>query len=227
MAVVLEQDELYDPGTTGTTVDEEYTIPSGISLAILVVGSRADIHVTNTPSWNTTENFTLKQNIDNGANAYDCAMAIYGLINPTATTADISYTKSNSSEFAHHLFLLSGTDTTDVATAIQDVTFVNNVGNTSTSVIASGGTSGNYPILVGTFGAGGGDPTSNNQSMTEIHESSVGFQSAYAAHGVMTLPSAVTITWNATNENIGAVLGIKPAAAGGTILPMTARHYLG
>lgn len=223
MAIALASSELMIPTGTLTTVDETYTMPSGVSLSLVFIGSRANVGVTETPSWNGTEDYTLITNVDAGSNNYDTAIALYGLVNPTSGEADLDYTMDSGRQFYHSMLNWSGTINTSVANATNVIEEVNNQGNTNTTVFAEGGTTGRTTVLGAVLGDANSATHSNDASMTELHEGagSGNSTSHYVCYKIGGAPHAVTITWGSTNENTGIFLELIPS-----ILPMAARHYL-
>lgn len=218
MAIVREGFESFNPAVTTTTVDETYTLPTGTTLSVLVIFVRGNIDVTELPSWNGTEDFTLVRELDDNARGDNAHTYIYGLVSPTVTTADIDYTVTSNSAIKHVLVNYSGTVTSSVADAIkflnEDLTWWSS--SASTSVLSSGGTSGNTLFLVGQH-SGAGDPASNNASFTEIVDDGAGgspYIAFYVAEDIGGAPSAVTITWGATDQCSAALFEIVPDTDG-------------
>jgi len=231
MAITFEGSTLFETTTTGpgfyTTVDEEATVQSGTTLSILSIHMRADIDVTELPSWNGTEDFTLIHQTTSSGNSLDTHTYIYGLVSPTATTADIDYTIDSSDMFSHTLMNFSGTETSSVANATNYLNEDVNDTATSTGVHSSAGTSGRTLVLAGTHASAAGDPMSNNATFTEVSEgdafdSSSGI-SYYVCYKLAGAPTAVTITYSESNENSSALIELIPAS--GLSIPVAMHNY--
>jgi hypothetical protein len=234
MAITLLGSDFFETTTTGpgfyTNVDEEHTVPSGCTMLVTLSQFRANIDITTTPSWNTSETLTEVRKSTSSGNIYDSHIYCHALKDPTATTADYSYVIDSSDRFSHSLFYFSG-NFTSVA---SNLSFVNEDVNdtaTSTGVHAAGSPpAGCTLILGGSHASAAGDPSSNNASFTEIADGDAFDSSSgiayYSAYKLNAGPTAVTLTWATSDENASILIALTEDSSSG-ILPMTARHYLG
>jgi len=152
----------------------------------------------------------------------DIRIYTYGMVSPGANTANGRTAYQYSGAPAVSVWMnFSGTDTASVAAATNYIDDVVNTTITSTSVLSSGGTSGNSLMVFGmaqtSFMAG----ASINASFTEILDGQTGSGTSECAYYLASLfggaPAGPTITWGSTNEN-SAVL-IELVEAGLTALP--------
>ena len=196
-----------------------HTVTAGTTL-LLVVLERLAPEEASAVSWNGA-GMTLVTRLDVSDLSGDIGMSVWGLISPTPATGDVAITSSTSTWASQHwkaAVNVHGTVTTSVAAAISNLTIDENTSTTTTNVHASGGSSPNKLLFVGACAGNDSVPISNNASFTEILEDVTGGvdinhldASAYIAH--KDAPSAITVTWNADDENIGGLFELVAAAA--------------
>ena len=207
--------------TSSAVTDVSYstTVDASTTLLVLFISCEAGESVTDTPAFNTSENFTLiHATTESGSNA-DVRTYLYGLVSPTVTTANITFTLSATDTCFSCALNYIGTVSSSVANATNFLSEdVNNAaGETSTTVHASAGNSGNALLMGGAFKSGHGDPASNASSFTEIYDAATGTAdfsdlSYYVAELLNSAPSAITVTWATTDSNVGNYIEIVAAA---------------
>ena len=204
------------------TNDLSHVVTTGTTLLLCFVAHKAIEGVTSV-TWNTVS-LTKITDLETESLGSDAGGSIWGLISPTPATADFEITGEESIFNGWHIkagINVHGTNIDSVAAAISNLTLdENNVIATNTNVHASGGTVGNWLLF---FGVGIGDdmlPISNNASFNELAEINSGGGSSDATDGSIYLAdktgvSAITVTFSATDENVGGLFEIVVAAAGG------------
>ena len=204
-----------------TSVSDSHTVDSGTTLLFVTTSMEAGEGLdAGPPAWNTTETMTLIRATTNSGSNQDVRNNTYALVNPTATTANITYSHTSTDNMSHVAVNYLGTETSSVAAATNALNEDVNDTATSTTVLASGGAAGSTLVAVGVFKGGDGDPASNNASFNELADSSTGASttsdtSFYVADLIgISGATAVTITWAGTDENAGQLVEIIPAAAG-------------
>lgn len=220
MAIVREGVSLFETQVSDTspftTMAESHTVQSGTTLLVLCICMDANIDVTVTPFFNTSETMTLIHQTTSSGNSADTHCYTYGLVNPTATTADIEYTVDSTDELFHAAINYSGTISTSVAAATNYLAEDVNDAATATTVIGSVGTTGATLLFTGVYHGADGDPASNATSFTEIADGDAFDTGAGIAYYVAELiggaPEAITVTWAAgSDENAGQMIELLPA----------------
>lgn len=232
MAIVRENSASTEHNTTHTTVDDTYTIPSGTTLSVLVVMCRANIDLTETPTWDAAganEDYTLIN--DTGTDqGDDMRVYIYGLVSPTSGTSKIiDYTLDSQNSSMNALINYSGTIDTSVAAATNFLSEANArwASSGSTQVHSSAGTSGATMFLAGALSANAGDPISNDAGFAELAEGDTTNFAYYVADDIGGAPSAITVTYSATDQHASALIEILPAATGGNRLLLIEPQRMG
>ena len=214
MAVTRVGTETIDVRTvTGTSHSFSHTVPTGCDLLIVCAGAQASASVTGTPSWDGNNLTLINQTTSSAGNA-DANNWCYGLLSPSNATGTLSLAFLANNEAAWVACVnFAGTDTASIAAATNFVTEDVNDAETSTSVHASGGSSGNALLFVGNFVGADGSPATNNASFTEIYDTDTGGGagnnndfSCYIAELLSGLPSAIVVTWGATDENASQLI---------------------
>jgi hypothetical protein len=200
-------ENLGDGSSRAPPFTEEITVPANTSL-MLCAALRTGNEVESAVSWNTSEALTQIYE-DTATSSTDAGLSIWGIVDPTATTADIVFSTStgdwdNYSAFTCYAW--AGTVTTSVAAATNVGTAVEDkAGSTSACAIASSeGTAGNINVLYGTAFGNDMQPASNDVSFTELLDASDGGGNSdgayYVAYG--DAPSQPTLSWATTDENL-------------------------
>lgn len=215
-------DSSYFETTTGTnSYDMSHTTPSGASILIVsacMLGNRAFNGVA---TWDTDDMDLIGETALTSSGVPD--VGIWGFVSPAAKTANVNVSWTNASEpFWIAAQSFAGTVTTSVPDATNLVETVTN-GATSTTVFASGGSSGNALLVVAGAIGDDMDPASNDAGFTEILDQGTGGGSGinadlccYIAELLSGLPSAVTITWATSDDNSGMLIELVAASAGTT-----------
>jgi hypothetical protein len=198
-----------------------HTVGSGTTLLIITVHITADESVTGTPTWNTNEDFTLIDVTTASASDLDTVTYVYGLVDPTATTANIVVNLTTSSEMLGVVAVnYSGTETASVAAATnflsEDVN--DSAAETNVSVHASAGNSGNALFMAATGKGADLSPASQTvgNTFTEICDeptngSATADVAIWVGHLLNNAPSAITLTWALTDSNASTYIEIVAA----------------
>lgn len=205
-----------------------HTVPSGCDLLIVCAGVQGSAGVQGTPSWNSNNLTLINQTTSSSANQ-DANNFCYGLLSPSAATGTLALSWDANREASWCVCInFAGTNTDSIGAATNVVSEdVNNAGGeTSTSVHASGGTAGNALLVIGNFVGDDGNPSISGWDEifdfnTTGGQSNSNDFSAYVAELLSGLPSAVTITWSATDSNASQLIELVSAiGTGGMILRM-------
>lgn len=205
----------YSTSDTVSNVSFTHTVDANTTLLLVVCGTEANYPVTDAPVWDAAgvnETLTLIHQTTSSAASGDVTVYIYGKVNPTANNSKlITYTvTSNDNHWAYALNYL-GTATASLAAAAKYLNeTVNNTG-TETTVLASGGITGNTLLAGGMCWGGDMDPASNATGFTEIGDAATGTNTTadhafYVAELIGGAPEAITITWAGTDENAGQLI---------------------
>jgi len=203
-----------------TAVSFSHTVDADTTLLIVVVSQEADetvISGANIPYWNTTEAFTLIHYTTSSAAAGDMMNSTWGLVNPSTGTHNITYTQS-SDDWAHSTAVnYKGTETASVEVATNYLNEKVNNSASTTTVLASAGTTGATLFAAAVFYGGDGDPSTNATSFAELADSATGTDTAldmsfYVADLIGGAPAAITVDWysTASDENAGQLIEILP-----------------
>lgn len=205
-----------------------HTVDANTKIVLLFVALEGIEAINPTPVWDAAtanETFVIVRDtgaqVDNG----DMRLYVYGIVNPTAKTAQISLDWDGSADPAWAGAInYDGIITTSVANAALFITDdVNNAVSTQ-SIHASGGTAGNVLIW---FGAGQGFDMSPmaqtaGTTFTEIVDEETG-GSGVADFGVgvfeliNSAPSAITVDYGANDENASIFLQLVASSTGSII----------
>lgn len=151
----------------------------------------------------------------------DVQCSVWGMISPGAVTdaqTSIRISPGTANQIAVVWINLSGTNTTSLAAATNDIdTYSDTSGSGSTTVLSSGGSTGNGLIAWGAAQNNSMAPSAADNSFIEQVDSVTAATSSDFAYNLSTLlagaPSACTITWNTTNENAGNLIEVVPATS--------------
>ena len=199
-----------------TSCNITHTVDSGTTLLILVVNIEALESVDATPTWNTSENFTLLNGTTAGPGNQDVRNYVYYLENPTVKSDTITVSVTTTDNIS--AFAINYSGTTTPVSLNEDVN--NQTAETSTTVLSSGGASTSALLAVGVR-KGGETSTcaSNGSSFTEIFDGATDEfdlvdHCYYVAELITGAPSGVTITWVGPDSNAGQLIEIKASSAG-------------
>jgi len=161
--------------------------------------------------------------------ARDVRLGIYGILNPTTTGADFLRwrTQFTENQCAIAIINLTGVDTTSLNDAVSVISSDSNTiasGATLTSVMASGGSSGDFGIAWGSSQADGASSVSAGWTSDQEGETGAAAgDSRFRLDTNASMPSGCTQTWSGSDENEGVLLAVHPAA-GGTVAVQSMYH---
>ena len=206
--------------STDTDLSISHTVDAGTTLLVVSITLFSGEDSSVAPQWSLGggEDLTLVTDVDASSGTHTWT---YALVNPTAGAGTITITVTSSVCGISTAINYDGTVTTSVANAIQLLEEDNNGspdGNDE-QVFASAGTSGNALYAAGGFRGGDGSPVSLSGSFTAVFNDNTGSNSTsdlsyYVAELLDGAPSALTVTFAASDENAGHLLEI--VAAGGS-----------
>ncbi len=191
-----------------------HEVDANTSLLLVYIGTEGNESVSGTPQWSLGggENLTLIDTFGTSTSAADCIGHWYGLLNPTAGAGTVSITFASNCNpaitmAANYIGTIEGAMPTLLSEDINDTA-------SATNVHASAGTAGNA-LVVGTHfqGDDGATPTDNASFFDVFNDTTGGSSSAdftffwgdiLEAAGA----TAVTVTYQATDENTGAYIEI-------------------
>lgn len=212
--------------TTDGDGDITHTVDSGTELLLVSVVMRGTFSVSGTPQWSLGggENLTLvHSSTATGQNDGDRHLEVWGLVSPTSGAGTVSITLSGSTDHvASTAVNYIGTDTASVAAATNFLSEDVNNGATTTNVHASAGNAGNALYFAGGFRGRDGEPSSNNASFNELVDGETGgfSNTADSAINVADLldsaPSAITVTWSASDANVSVYIEVVAASTAPT-----------
>lgn len=205
---------------TPSTDGQPHTVTSGTTVLVIAIGIRANIEPT-AVDWNGNA-LTLVHDLDNSTSSADVAAEVWCLDSPSAATGNITYDTGGTVNpdwiiAVNYHDTATGTCTTTVSNLNEDI----NTTATNTSVHASGGTAGNALFFVGVGCGDDMDPMSNDAGATELYDTpgtgggagNCADLGAYFAELLDSAPSAITVTYNATDENAGGWFQVLAAGA--------------
>lgn len=187
--------------------------------------------MTSVPQWSLGggENMTLiDETTPSGANS-EVHTYTYGLVNPTAGAGTVSVDFSKTDNCCASAVNYLGTETASVAAATSFLNEDVNDTNTSTTVLSSGGSAGNYVYAAATFKGGEGTPASGT-NLTEVADFESGTENSPTTDtslwiGDGAAPDSCTITWSATKRNAGHLIEIVAALSSFNPTPTILQNY--
>ena len=206
---------------TGPGTDFTHTVTSGTTFLYLVVSMEADFALTVAPSWNGSETMSLVTSTSTSGASGDVRQYIYGLVNPTATTANITWTQESNDNGHGTAINYLGSISSSVADATNFIDqTVNNVAATTVD-LASGGTAGATLIASAVFFGGDGEPATNGEGFSDRANSATGGSSVadlsfYVADLIGGAPSGCVVDWTGTasDECAGLLIELLPEPSG-------------
>lgn len=212
-----------------------HTVDSGTTLTLLTVCLEGLEIVNPTPVWDSAtanETFTLVH--DNGLQADngDVRCYAYGLVSPTAKTAQIDLDWNGSAlQVCIHAVNYAGTETSSVAAATNFLSEDVNATPSGSMVHASAGTAGNALVMFGCAIGGDMDPATQSAGTTfnEIFDGATGTDTTSDAsywYGDLgnQAPSAITVDWAGNDENSSIFIEIVAASGGSSTIPVIMHH---
>lgn len=218
---------------TVTSVSQAHTVNAGTTLLLLAISAEAFVNLTVEPYWNGTEAFTLIHASTSSGSSGDVRNYIYGLVNPTVKTANITYTLESNDNAHFTAVNYLGTTSSSVEDATNYINEKVNDSAATTVNIASGGTEGATLFAAAVFLGGDGDPATNGEGFEELADSATGTSTSadisfYVADKIGGAPSGIIVDWvgTASDECCGILIEILPLA-GGTPYSVTLTESLG
>ncbi len=203
-----------------TTVDTDLLL-----VCVLIEGAEA---VAGTPTFDGND-LTLIH--DTGVEGFsDVRIYIYGRVSPGSVTGTVSVDfDSNVNPSAVCCINYKDTDTASVAAATNFLSDDVNTIESDTGVHASGGSSGNTLFVVGCGQGADMEPSTVDNSFVEIWDEETGVSNVsdfghIGAELTTGLPSAVTITYGATDQNTSVLIELVVVGGGSSIAPLAAHH---
>jgi hypothetical protein len=230
ISIVGSITEQVSPASTSVgLLNGNHTVDAGTDLLLCCIAMEGgEILDSSDPvKWNLAgvdEILTLISDSGAGADNSDVRTWVYGYVNPTAV--DTGQTgigiQFSANQVAATWINISGVNTDSVAAATNDLETVSNTSAGSTTAFSSAGATGNGLLVWSAAQNQSMAPSSADNGFTEQVDSVTAATSSDFAFNLSTLlsgaPSAVTVTWNTTNENAGNLIELVPASST-SILP--------
>lgn len=161
----------------------------------------------------------ISDSLNTGSNG-DVRTLIYGLVNPGAVAvANCRFSVQFSAfQIASVWVNVGGSVSTSVAAATNDIDqYSDTTGTGNTTVLTSGGSTGNSLFGWGAAQSNATSPSSVSGSFVEMVDSVTAATSSDLSFNLSRLlsgaPSGLTITWNSNNENAGNLIEVIPVAS--------------
>lgn len=225
ISIVGTISEIVSPNSTAVSfVDGNHTTTADTDLLLHFVALEGNQGPDTAPSRfdisGTDQALTLISDSGSTGSNTDVRVLCYGLVSPGAVTGascrtDVQFTAN---PIAAVWVNISGVVTTSVAAATNDAgTYQDTSGTGSTTVLSSGGSTGNGLIAWAAAQSNSMQPSSSDNGFTEQVEGVTAATTSDLSYNLCTLlsgaPSAVTITWNTTEENSGLLVELIPATS--------------
>ena len=214
-----------------SSVSFSHTTTADTDLLLVSFGVRGNESISVTPQFNSSD-LTLVHDTGDTGSATDIRIYVYGVVAPGAVTANVTATYASSVN-PDFVICRNWTDvvTTSVAAATNFISEDINTVGTSTSVLTSGGSSGNTLHAGGAaIGAKMRPVGWSSAAFNEITEGQTGTGGttdfAFADAEYTTLPAGTTITWNDPDENTAVLIELVAAGAGPAGNPPAYTHHL-
>lgn len=197
------------------SISHTSTADTDMLIAAFIIEGQEE--VTTTPQFDGND-MTLIHDTGPEA-ASDVRVLIYGIVSPGAVTANVTITfASNVNPSVVFITNWKDVESTSVGNGTNFISDDVNTAGTTTSVLASGGVSGNSLYSAGAFqGADGDAATIDNGSIIETGTTgpSNSLDFAFIQAEILTgLPQSQTITWQADDENTAAMIELVAVGAG-------------
>lgn len=218
--------------TGQTTLEITHTTTADTDIVFIAAGSRnetADIDISSIEDWvTTTEPFTAISRTNGAADPNEQLFEVWALVSPTAKTETITVTWDDTQDW-HWIIMANyaGNDITSVAAATNIIQEVDNASSGTTTVFASGGTSGRGLVVFAGARGNDGTPASINASFVEIIDTDTGGvsghnndNSLFHAYLLDGAPAAPTVQWTDSDPNAGVMIELVLASAGSATVPL-------
>ena len=205
--------------TGQTSRNVSHTVATDTDLLLVFIALEGTESISGTPTWNTSEDLILIEATDGGIDNMDVNVWSYGVLTPTATTANISFSFTSSNPGCIVAADYKGVATTSMAAATNLIDEDQNLGNASSTVMVSGGGANNALVGFGVAHHSNMNPASQSDGFTEIFDGTTGGGGAgqdfsYALYELLSgLPSGLTINWTNSNENAGQLIELVASGA--------------
>ena len=151
-------------------------------------------------------------------------VAAYHVIDGGEDGASFTYTSDSGPGSAYTAFALRGVDTTNVIDATGSAVSNTNTATTAVTGVTTG-TDGNWAIVFGSKSEASGNPSSWDNTFTEIVEASIGsggsgiaINSGYKNIATAGAVGTTTVSWSGGNDrNIGQMFSVNVASTGRTV----------
>lgn len=187
-----------------------------LTVAFMIEGAES---ISVTPQFNGND-LDLIHDTGSTADNNDVRIYVYGMVSPGAVTGNITATFTtvvNPSAIICRNW--TDTEVSSVAAATNFISSDINTSSTGTSVLASGGSSGNTLYAVGCFqGEDGQGLTWSSAVFTGLADNITGGSTtadfAFADGEYTTLPAGTTLEWNASDQNTAVLIELVALGAG-------------
>lgn len=142
-----------------------HTVNASTTLLVVTFHCEGDLGISSV-NWNTSEAMTEITSVVTSSAGGDCRVYVFGRVNPTVTTANVSFTVTGAGDnLACVAVNYLGTVTDSVADATNVIDTENN-GDAAAQTVALSGTttSGSTLVAAGTFYGGDGNPSSDSSA---------------------------------------------------------------
>jgi len=228
--------EIVSPASTSVGfVDGAHTTTAGTDLLLCLVGIEGSENMqpggaeVRFDISDTDQSLTLISETSVTGSSADVRTLVYGLVSPGAVTTancrtDIEF---SANQIASIWVNIGNANTASVAAATNEIDTTQNTTESVSTVLSSGGSTGNSLIAWGVAMGNDMNPSSVSDGFTEQVEGVTAATTSDFAYNLSTLlaggPSGVTITWNTSDENSGNLIEIISSSTG--IGPQAMHHY--
>lgn len=219
-----------------TSVSFSHTTTGDTDLLLVTFILEGGETISGTPQFNSSD-LTLIRDTGSTSNLADVRVYVYGMVSPGAVTANITATfTSNVNPSVVICRNWADTETASVVAATNFISEDVNFDPSTTSVLTSGGSSGNTLYAVGGFQGANGAPVGwSSAAFSEITEGTTGPSTtsdfAYADAEYTTLPAGTTITWSSDDENTAVLIELvalsPPSGTGAQTVPTPTQSATG
>lgn len=212
---------------TGTARSFAHTVDASTEVLLLSIHHEAGTTITVAPAWEPTgggsETLSLvAQSTPSGSNN-DVTCWLYRLDSPTIDSGNVTFTHDSNDNYGAVAWnSLVGLTINKLAEDVNDAA-------SNTSVFSSAGAAGATAIGLGTFKGGDGDTVSDDATFDTYLANTASGANAnsdiafFVAPKIGGLPTAVTFTWNASDENAAQYFEFIESA-GGISIPVVMHH---
>ena len=212
--------ETIQNGSTSRSAESfSHTTTADTDILLVCVFIEGNEAVSGTPTFDGNDLTLIRDTGSTGA-AADVRAYVYGQLAPGAVTGTlaVSFTSTVNPD-AVVCINYKDTDSASIAAATNFINEDINTTASSTGVHSSGGSSGNTLLVAGAGQGNDMQHASVDNSFAEVWDEQTGISSSQdfghiGAELTTGLPSAVTITYGATDQNTSVLIELVAAAAG-------------